>query len=112
MAQLGSGGVTPTITSGIASVTDAGHGVVKILGELDVIGARQVQSEFDVIVSRQTEGLVFDLEGLQFMDSSGIALLLGAVGRMGPVGVRRPSAVIRRVIELTGLSDLLVVEPG
>ncbi len=112
MAALGGPGGEVTTSTITASVTDVGGGVLKILGELDVVGARHIQAEFDVIVARQTGDIIFDLGGLQFMDSSGIALLLGAVSKVGPVGVRHPSVVIRRVIELTGLSNLLVVEPG
>ncbi|MGH9071219.1 MAG: STAS domain-containing protein [Acidimicrobiales bacterium] len=112
MAALGAPGSSPAVAPNTASVTDVGDGTVKILGELDVVGARRIQAEFDAIVNRIGEGVVFDLGGLEFMDSSGIALLLGAVSRVGPVGVRHPSAVIARVIQLTGLSDLLVIEPG
>jgi anti-anti-sigma regulatory factor len=41
------------------------------------------------------------------MDSSGIAMLLRTVGGAGSVEVRNPSTVVRRIIECTGLSEIL-----
>ena len=47
---------------------------------------------------------MFDLAGLRFMDSAGIAVLLGATKRVERVSLREPSPTVRRVVELTGLT--------
>jgi anti-anti-sigma factor len=44
------------------------------------------------------------------MDSAGIAVLLGAATKLKEVQVRDPSPAVRRVIEITGLSDVLSIE--
>lgn len=111
-----------------ASVVDMGGGVIALYGELDLSSSSQVAPEIEALVGAHAEDprgaiagdgakavvarIVFDLGGLDFMDSAGIALLLRAASRAGPVGVRNPSDLIRRVIELTGLGDLLVIEDG
>jgi anti-anti-sigma factor len=41
------------------------------------------------------------------LDSSGVALLLYAAAKSGSVRVRNPSDIVRRIIEVTGLSDIL-----
>ena len=43
------------------------------------------------------------------MDSSGIAVLLEAAQQADSVVIRRPSNAVRRVIETTGLSEVLPI---
>ena len=50
----------------------------------------------------------FDLSGLDYIDSAGIAVLLGAAAECA-VRLRDPSPAVRRVVELTGLTDVLPV---
>ena len=45
------------------------------------------------------------------MDSSGIALLLQIAAKAQSVELRQPSALVRRMIEATGLADVLHMEP-
>jgi anti-anti-sigma factor len=54
--------------------------------------------------------LIFDLSRLRFMDSAGIAVLIGAAAKVKAVHLRDPSPIVRRVIEVTGLSDVLPIE--
>jgi anti-anti-sigma factor len=53
---------------------------------------------------------VFDLSGLRFIDSAGIAVLLEAAERVGSISVRDPAPPVRRVIEVTGLTEVLPLE--
>jgi anti-anti-sigma factor len=57
------------------------------------------------------ERVDFDLGALEFMDSSGIALLLRVAAKAQTVRVREPSELIRRLIEATGLSEILPMDP-
>jgi anti-anti-sigma regulatory factor len=41
------------------------------------------------------------------MDSSGIAILLRAAARVDSIEVRNPSSTVRRIIECTGLTEVL-----
>jgi anti-anti-sigma factor len=44
------------------------------------------------------------------MDSAGIAVLIGAAAKLQHVRLRNPSPAVRRVVEITGLSDVLPIE--
>ncbi len=79
--------------------------VLRIFGELDVTSADDVRSNLDAALGSETERVVFDLGGLEFMDSSGIALLLSVTGKVREVQVVNPPAIIRRLLELTGLAE-------
>jgi anti-anti-sigma factor len=44
------------------------------------------------------------------MDSSGLAMLLRTADQSGPIVIRQPTGTVRRIIQATGLSDVLRVE--
>ena len=109
MAEIGQPG---SAAAGLEAREEDGALVLHLSGELDVTNFKQVRSAVDAFVSSQTERLIFDLEGLQFMDSSGIALLVSVAQKVREVQVRNPSGIVRRLMELTGLTDTLHVTPS
>lgn len=82
--------------------------VVSLYGQLDIANAQRVR---EALVETAGSTLVVDLSGLQFMDSSGIAALLGARNEITGAGdefeLRGAQGIVRRVLEVTGLSYLL-----
>jgi anti-anti-sigma factor len=62
------------------------------------------------IMAEEPECVCFDLDGLRFMDSSGIAVLIRTAGQAS-VRVIRPTAIVRKVLQMTGLTEILGVEP-
>jgi anti-anti-sigma factor len=92
----------------VAESVDADGAVVLALsGELDLSTVGPLNAAVQDAVERKPDALIFDLAGLTFMDSSGIAALLRAVGSVNTVQVRNPSGIVRRVIELSGLAQTL-----
>lgn len=81
--------------------------VLSVAGELDVSTAKSLESAVAEACDAQPAGLLFDLRELRFMDSAGIAVLLGASRRVPNVRLREPSAAVRRVLEMTGLTTVL-----
>ncbi len=68
---------------------------LQLLGELDHHAAKDVTRRMELAVERWLpRQLVLDLGGVSFMDSSGLAVVLGAQKRMQLLG---GSAVIRNV---------------
>lgn len=61
------------------------------------------------IIAAGTERLVVEMSGLEFMDSSGLALLASVARKVPEVELRDPSPIVRRLIELTGLAGILNV---
>jgi len=89
-----------------------GHVIVMLSGELDVADAAGVVAAFAVIVARQP-AIIVDLAGLEFIDSSGVAVL--ARGRKlarhagGDLLLAAPRREVLRVLTLTRLIDVFPV---
>jgi anti-sigma B factor antagonist len=96
----------------IATRTDpAGVPMIALAGELDSSNAASLEAAVAAVTSQHRDRLIFDLSALRFMDSAGISVLIGAAAQVDAVELREPSQVVRRVIELTGLTDVLSVNP-
>ncbi len=79
--------------------------LVSFRGELDLAGTEGLS---DWLVEISGSKLVIDLSELTFIDSSGLAAIIQAKKALGgAVVLTRPQPNVRRVFELTGLSDLL-----
>jgi anti-sigma B factor antagonist len=107
--------MAPVDTGGAAPLTvevsrDRTEPVLRLRGELDISSLAILHDALDTVLDDRPTGLVFDLEDLQFMDSSGLAELLRAAVATS-VRLRQPSQIVRRVIQLTGVAGLLPIEP-
>jgi anti-anti-sigma factor len=100
-------------SSGSAEVAfdDDGMPTIRLRGEIDMSNVDALRRTIEPVVVRAPDRVVFDLSALTFMDSSGIALLLQVSAKSKSVRVRGPSPLVRRMIEATGLADILQVEP-
>ena len=83
--------------------------VVKLVGEIDVSNADLVQGAIDRSIEDQRQQVAFDLSDLRFMDSSGLAVLLRVAKRVAVVELRNPAPIVRRIIQITGVSSVFVV---
>ena len=92
-------------------VDDGGKSVLTLSGELDLSTVGRVEAAFERALSRSPELLVVDVSELGFIDSSGIALLIRASERVGRLELRCPTPILRRVIDVTGLTEILHIEP-
>lgn len=93
----------PTFSFSVIDINDV-H-IVSLRGELDMATAEGLADRL-VRVSGST--VVVDLDLLTFMDSSGIAALIEAKNRMAEgdmLVLARPQENVRRVFEITGLSE-------
>ena len=93
--------------------------VVAPTGELDLSGAAVLQAELDRLAEdNELGGVVLDLRGLEFMDSSGLRLVVLADMQAREAGRRfalvRGEETVHRVFEITRMSDRLefVDDPG
>jgi anti-anti-sigma factor len=84
--------------------------IITVSGDLDLSNAGELEATVASLAAGRPERLVFDLSGLRFMDSAGIAVLLGAADRVHAVHLRNPSPAVRRIVELTGLTAVLSIE--
>jgi anti-sigma B factor antagonist len=81
-------------------------------GELDISSADSFRLVVEEIIGEGPEKLVFDLSQLRFMDSSGIAVMVYAANQITEIELRHASDIVRRVVEATGLSGVLRLDPS
>jgi anti-sigma B factor antagonist len=92
---------------------DGGERIVRLRGELDIHSAPDLERV--LLRSRPTgQRVVLDLSGLEFMDSTGLRVLLrarsaAAEGRW-EIFVRDVPPTIRRLFDMTGVHDALPPE--
>jgi anti-sigma B factor antagonist len=87
-----------------------GAPVVIVSGDLDLSNADALDATVASVAADRPERLIFDLSGLRFMDSAGIAVLLRAASMVNAVHLRNPSPAVLRVVELTGLTNVLSID--
>ena len=85
---------------------------VRLTGELDHNSAANIRSELDeLILDPRIKRLVFDLTELEFMDSSGIGLIIGRYKLMarrgGTVAVACHRGRVDQIFEMAGLYQLV-----
>ena len=89
--------------------------LLELRGELDQHGARSALRELEMALDAALpRKLVLDMEGVTFMDSSGIALILRAQQRMqlldGSLLVRNIPPQAKRVLDAAGVSRLVTIK--
>ena len=87
--------------------------VVQVSGELDIATAPALCEHLLALI-RAGHPIVLDLTGIEFMDSSGLEVLLrchrGAESSGTGLVLRRPSHRVVRLLELSGLSSHFTIE--
>jgi anti-sigma B factor antagonist len=90
-----------------------GQVLVHLAGELDLATATRAELAVRLALARSCGRLVLDLSELRFCDSSGLRALLhmqdDATAEGRDFVVHRPSPAVRRVLELTGLDQRIIV---
>jgi len=89
----------------------SGEVVISLAGELDMSNVETVRWQLDTLLAANPTPIVFDLSEVGFMDSSGIALLVQVAASAEAISLRHVPELIQRVLQITGVTDVLVVEP-
>jgi anti-anti-sigma factor len=107
MAEFGAG---PRLRFELVT-DDEGLPVLKLIGELDITSVSSVDELVGPVIRTSTDRLVIDAGGLEFADSSAIALWVRWTNVVGHVEIREPSSFLRAVIERMGLAERLRMTP-
>jgi anti-anti-sigma factor len=95
----------------IRAARDRHRYVIALAGELDIGGVDRVTEELLCAEATGAVQIVLDLAELQFIDSSGVRLVLEADARSRADGNRlrltRGPAAVQRVFVLSGIEDRL-----
>ena len=87
---------------------------IALVGRLDTKTAPELESELKSSLDGVTE-LVIDLTDLEYISSAGLRVLLSAQKCMmeqGSMVVKGVNETVMDIFELTGLSDVLTIEPA
>jgi anti-sigma B factor antagonist len=102
---------SPAEVLGILIEEEADRTVCRLQGELDSINAPRLRA---VLGERVESDVVVDLSALEFIDSSGLGVLVGALRRFQASGhqlsLRGPTSSIQRVFAITGLDQAFAIE--
>lgn len=94
----------------IRTIVEGDLRTVSLRGELDLANAGTAETAIQEALDEATR-VVVDMQELEFIDSTGIALLVGALGHNGDSAKLRfvpsESAAVNRVLDLTGLAERL-----
>ena|SRR5438876_943798 len=86
---------------------------LSLRGELDIASAGRLEDALAEIEALTYQQLVIDLRGLDFMDSTGLRIILGADARARVAGrtvtVVRGSDAVTRLFRITGLDERLTI---
>jgi anti-sigma B factor antagonist len=87
---------------------DGGRAILALVGELDMASADRLQQAVDDDALRTETSVVLDLEGLQFIDSTGLRVILRALehcrGRGQEFAITRGSPQVQRLLSITGVA--------
>ena len=85
--------------------------VLILAGELDMASAERLQQAIEEEAVRTETSVVLNLEGLQFIDSTGLRVILRALERCQARGqdfaVTRGSPQVQRLLSITGVATHL-----
>jgi anti-sigma B factor antagonist len=90
--------------------------VVALEGELDMSTADQLRDDLMTLIEVNKGHIVLDLGELRFCDSAGLAVFVKAHNHLDGAGrrlaVARPTPVVARILDLSGLAQVLPTAPS
>lgn len=86
-----------------------GNLLVKVIGRLDTMTAQKLEEELSKSVN-DVKAVIFDLEELQYISSSGIRILIVTSKKVKKMKILKPTDVVMEVFEMTGLAEQFNIE--
>jgi anti-anti-sigma factor len=113
--------VNPAPFEATAARLDDGVRVIAVRGELDLSTATDLEGPLEEAVSSGDASVLIDLSECEFIDSTGIALIVRAWQRLdltadgdgrGRVVICSDNNQVRRVLEITGIELSIPIHRG
>ena len=86
--------------------------IISLEGRLDTMTAPELEEELKKVLP-ETEQLTFDFEGLEYISSAGLRVLLSAqkvMSKQGNMKITHANETIMEIFEVTGFVDILTIE--
>jgi anti-sigma B factor antagonist len=87
--------------------------VVHVIGEVDSDTSDQLRHQLIDLIDAGEHEIVLDLSKLEFLDSTGLGVLVGAMKRLqreGSLKLRSPRPAAMKVFQITGLDGVFQFE--
>jgi len=86
---------------------------VAVRGEIDVATSPALRDQLSALVANGARDITLEFEGVSFVDSSGLGVLVGTYKRLrdevgGSVRIVGAQPSVRKVFEITGLEQALL----
>ena len=99
---------------GITVGYDVDQAILVVQGDVDMLTAPTLGAMLGVLVDQDHPNVVLDLAALGFMDAAGLAVIADTSARLAQSGrvltMRAAPRQTRRILEITGLDDLVRLE--
>jgi anti-sigma B factor antagonist len=90
-----------------------GRAVLRVAGEVDLYTAPQIREQIRDLAAKGTVHLIADLSPVEFIDSSGLGVLIGGLRRVreddGSLVLVITTRRVLRVFQLTGLTKAFTI---
>lgn len=88
---------------------------IVLCGEIDHHSAVSLRHEIDnMLMLTRPQSLILDLSCVDFMDSSGLGLIMGRYSLMEKLGgntiIRNPSPRVKKILSLAGMERVIKIE--
>ena len=91
-----------------------GASTVELQGELDGYSASRLRHCLRELTDAGNRRIVLDFKGIEFIDSAGLGVLIGATKclsqRQGELVVASPGPQVAKLLEMTGLDTVVTVQ--
>jgi anti-sigma B factor antagonist len=97
----------------LESRQEAGRTIIEVAGEIDVYTAPKLRDRIADLVASGHHDLVIDLEGVEFLDSTGLGVLVGGLKRVrtqdGSLQLICTQERLLKIFRITGLAKVFAI---
>ena len=95
-------------------VSFGSRGLVTVVGDIDIDSCRRLREKLLQLIDAGATTVVLDLAQMEFVDSTGLDVLVGAHKRLsqrgGELVLRSPRPGTQRVLEITRLDTVFTID--
>lgn len=88
--------------------------IVDLIGKLDTVTSPEAEAKINELLTAGAQKMVLNLEGIDYLSSSGLRVFLGAAKKMmatgGKVVLCNPNSLVKEILHHSGFDTIIGVE--